>query len=140
MKTVNIITLIVVALLIIIGVYFIVIYQSPTPATTIVNNTTNSTTSTATLIVNPEATSTASATQTILIQGFNFIPATVTIPTGTKVIWTNQDSVPHQIKSVSFNSQPLNTGDSFSFTFTKKGTYNYTCAIHPSMKGSIVVQ
>jgi plastocyanin len=79
-------------------------------------------------------------TYNINIQNFSFNPGTLTINKGDTVIWTNNDSAPHQIKSATFNSNTLSNGGTFSFTFTDAGTYNYSCAIHPSMTGSIIVQ
>ena len=78
----------------------------------------------------------------VAIQGFKFSPSTLKIKAGTKVTWTNQDSAPHNVKSSdgTLNSPDLGRGDSWSFTFTSKGTYNYICGIHPSMKGSITVE
>jgi len=77
---------------------------------------------------------------TVTIQGFAFNPATLTVKAGTTVKWTNEDSAPHKIASNSFNSENLNKGDSFEFTFENAGTYAYSCRIHPSMKGEIIVQ
>jgi|GEM_PF-1218922 plastocyanin len=82
----------------------------------------------------------APAPQSIVIQNFSFSPATLPVSAGTKVIWTNQDGVAHTIKSAAFNSDTLNTGDLFSFTFSEKGTFNYSCGIHPSMRGSVIVR
>ena len=77
---------------------------------------------------------------TIAISNFAFVPATLTIKQGTKVAWTNNDSTPHTIKSSMFNSTNLNQGDTFGFTFTTKGTFDYSCGIHPSMTGKIIVE
>jgi plastocyanin len=57
----------------------------------------------------------------------------------------NNDSPPHAIASdagspAAFSSDPLSTGASYSFTFTQPGTYTYHCSIHPSMKGTVIVQ
>jgi len=82
----------------------------------------------------------SSQTETVTIKNFAFSPATVTIKAGSTVKWINQDSATHQIKSDLFNSSALNTGDSYEFTFNTPGQYDYTCAIHPSMKGKIIVQ
>ena len=84
----------------------------------------------------------ASATA-IKIDNFSFGPATITIPAGTTVTWTNNDDVPHVVTSDDnkmFKSKALDTDDHFSFTFAKPGTYNYYCAIHPKMTAKIVVQ
>jgi len=66
----------------------------------------------------------------------------VTIRAGSAVLWTNKDGAPHTVtaKDGSFDSGNLAQGASFSFTFQKAGTYDYFCAIHPSMKGTVVVQ
>lgn len=75
----------------------------------------------------------------INIVNFSFQPGTMTVKVGTTVTWVNMDSVTHSIKSDTFNSQNLNQGDKYSFTFKTKGTFPYSCAIHPSMTGTIVV-
>ncbi len=80
------------------------------------------------------------AADTITIKNFSFTPDTLTVPQGTKVTWINQDPATHTITSDSFHSSDLNRGDSFDFTFTSKGTFDYSCSIHPSMKGKIVVE
>jgi plastocyanin len=80
---------------------------------------------------------------TVKIDNFSFGPAAITIPAGTTVTWTNNDDVPHVVTSDDnkmFKSKALDTDDHFSFTFTKPGTYNYYCAIHPKMVAKIVVQ
>ena len=84
-----------------------------------------------------------SSNATVKIDNFSFGPATITIPVGSTVTWTNNDDVPHVVSSDDnkmFKSKALDTDDHFSFTFTKPGTYNYYCAIHPKMTAKIVVQ
>lgn len=77
------------------------------------------------------------------IKNYKFNPETITISKGTKVTWTNNDSVPHLIKSdsdVVFKSSRLDPGQTFSFIFTNIGIINYHCEIHPTMKASITVE
>lgn len=86
-----------------------------------------------------------SGTNTITIENFAFNPATLTVAPGTSVTWTNRDGVTHTITADSgspaqFTSEQLANGSSFSFPFIKPGTYTYHCSIHPSMKGTVVVQ
>lgn len=76
----------------------------------------------------------------INIENFSFSPGTITIKKGAAIIWTNNDSAPHKIKSAAFNSEILNQGQSFSFTFNETGTFSYLCSIHPSMTGEIIVE
>jgi plastocyanin len=83
---------------------------------------------------------TAVTANTVNIQNFAFSPATLTVKKGTAVTWTNNDSAPHQIKSATFNSSQFSKGQTFSFTFNDAGTFDYSCAIHPSMLGKIIVE
>ncbi len=83
---------------------------------------------------------TVPAQNTINIQNFSFTPATLTIKAGTTVNWVNNDSATHQIQSADFNSEALAKGQTFSYTFDQAGTYDYSCVIHPSMTGKIIVQ
>jgi len=39
----------------------------------------------------------------------------------------------------SFKSKVLDTGERFSFTFARAGTYAYFCGLHPHMTGKVVV-
>jgi plastocyanin len=81
-------------------------------------------------------------TSRVAIQNFAFAPATLTVPVGTQVIWTNQDSTPHTVTASNgaFNSGALSTGSEFSFILNQAGSYDYHCSIHPSMLGKIIVQ
>jgi plastocyanin len=65
------------------------------------------------------------------------------VKVGQTVRWTNHDSAPHTVTTtkapVKFDSGTLNQGDSWSYTFTKAGTYEYYCAVHPDMVSSVKV-
>ena len=78
----------------------------------------------------------------VVMKSMAFDPASVTIKAGESVTWTNQDSATHTVvgDDDEFQSGDLANGASFSFTFDKAGTYTYHCGIHPSMKGTVVVQ
>jgi len=85
---------------------------------------------------------------TVTIQNFAFTPATITVPKGTTVTWTNLDSVNHQVISDAqgsiaegavFSSNFLPQGAGYSFRFDNPGTYPYHCSIHPSMKATVIV-
>ncbi|MDO8668292.1 MAG: cupredoxin family copper-binding protein [bacterium] len=77
---------------------------------------------------------------TVNIENFSFNSNSVTIKKGTTVTWINNDSAPHEIKSTGFNSEILSKDQSFSFTFNEAGTFGYSCSIHPSMTGEIIVE
>lgn len=80
------------------------------------------------------------STESIIIKNFAFSPSSITINVGTTVVWTNEDSMPHRIKSDSFFSSVLGKGATFQQTFSAPGTYKYICSIHPSMNGEIIVK
>lgn len=89
--------------------------------------------------------STASLTIDGAFGNFKFDPGTLTVKVGTKVTWTNSTSSPHTATSdagapASFDSGPIDASSgTFSFTFTKPGTYNYHCDFHSYMHATIVV-
>lgn len=78
----------------------------------------------------------------IKIDNFKFIPETLVVATGTKVTWVNRDDMAHTIasKGKKFKSKAMDTDQSFSFTFTAPGTYEYYCSIHPKMTGKVIVK
>ena len=85
----------------------------------------------------------ASPATAISIDNFTFTPQTVTVKAGTTVSWTNKDDIPHGIAATNnafTRSKALDTDDSFSFTFTTPGSYQYFCYVHPHMTGTIVVE
>ena len=82
-------------------------------------------------------------TKTVLIQGFSFKPAHITIKRGTKVRWINKDSTAHTVtanKKRSFDSGRLGKGQRYKHTFKRAGKKPYHCEIHPDMKGRITVK
>jgi len=82
------------------------------------------------------------AEEKVTIDNFTFAPAEITVAQGEQVRWVNQDDIPHVVAAAdgAFVSPPLDTGDDFAQTFTKPGTYEYFCSLHPHMKGTIVVR
>lgn len=86
--------------------------------------------------------STQQQSNNVSIVNMAFSPAALNIKTGSTVVWTNQDTVTHSVTSddgTTFSSGNLANGSSFSFTFSKPGTYTYHCAIHTFMTGSVTV-
>jgi plastocyanin len=77
----------------------------------------------------------------VSIVDLTFDPASIEVDAGSTVTWTNDDGVPHTVtaRGEGFNSGVLLSGDSFEQSFSEPGTYDYFCAIHPSMTGSVTV-
>jgi plastocyanin len=85
----------------------------------------------------------ALAPNEIGIDNFKFAPSPLTVQSGTKIVWINNDDVPHLIVSTQnkFRQSPvLDTNQRFAITLTKPGSYDYFCSLHPVMQGRIVVQ
>jgi plastocyanin len=84
----------------------------------------------------------AAAPDTIEIKNFSFSPMSLTVPVGTKVTWKFDDSAQHTVSAddKSFVSPAMSNGQTYSYTFTKSGTFQYICSIHQYMKGTVVVQ
>ncbi|HYM84877.1 MAG TPA: cupredoxin family copper-binding protein [Candidatus Dormibacteraeota bacterium] len=87
----------------------------------------------------PGASAGANATA-VTIQGFAFGPSTLDVAVGSTVTWTNKDSTTHTVTANdgSFDSQ-VPSGQTFSQTFSKAGTFAYHCKIHPTMTATITV-
>jgi len=86
------------------------------------------------------------ATQNVTLMDNMFDPKTITVNVGDTVMWTDKGQNEHTVTAdnASFDSGDLKTGEktSFSFTFTKAGTFAYHCKYHVSlgMVGTVVVQ
>jgi plastocyanin len=83
------------------------------------------------------------AAANVTIDNFTFSPKVLTVPKGTVVQWINHDDIPHVIASADKKfkkSPPLDTDQSFSHTFSESGTYEYFCAIHSTMTGTVIVK
>jgi amicyanin len=85
--------------------------------------------------------SAAVATNAVNIKNFAFSPAVVTVKVGATVVWTNDDSIQHDVTfdGGGITSSVLNHNDTFSHTFPTAGTYHYICSIHPFMHGTVIV-
>src|SRR5258706_2558950 len=78
----------------------------------------------------------------IAIRNFQFVPATIEVHSGDTITWVNGDEEIHSIVSSQglFTSPGLDDAQRFSFRFERPGTYEYRCALHPQMKGMVVVR
>lgn len=85
----------------------------------------------------------AAEATTVDIKDLAYNPATIEIPAGTTIAWTNSDAVPHTVTAQDralLQSGTLDGGATYSQTFDTPGTIDYFCEFHANMKGSIVVQ
>lgn len=86
----------------------------------------------------------------VAITKYGFVPHTLSIKKGTKVTWVNLDTTPHRIASdphpnhtalAGFDSkEPITAPNTYSFVFTKSGTFTYHDHVDPTRTGNIVVE
>ncbi len=71
----------------------------------------------------------------VQISGKTFHPSTLVIKVGERVTWKNRDTMGHTVTDIG----RLKPGQTWSYTFTKEGHFQYHCTIHPKMIGVVVV-
>ena len=73
-----------------------------------------------------------------------YAPTTFNVTAGGTVTWRNDGGITHTVTNSTgntgtdqFDSNNVAHGQSYSHTFSAKGTYHYFCKIHPWMTGII---
>jgi plastocyanin len=82
----------------------------------------------------------------VTVRLFQYQPGRIQVRAGTRVTWVNQDDILHTVtagvpekKGTGFDAPLDGKGKSFSFTFSRPGTYTYYCERHEHMRGEIEV-
>jgi plastocyanin len=82
----------------------------------------------------------------VSMENFVFVEDRIEVSVGTTVTWTNADSTRHTVTSGTddtadgtFDSDDIEAGETFSYTFDEAGEFAYFCDIHPTMTGVVVV-
>ena len=83
----------------------------------------------------------AGGTAKVSIANFAFNPSSITIHPGESVTWSNDDGSPHALvfSDGAGGIVSLSPGQSFTRTFARAGTYDYSCSFHPYMTAKVVV-
>src|SRR5687768_18184214 len=78
----------------------------------------------------------------VAIRGFVFDPDTIRVQLGDTVVWRNYDFAPHTATAdgKSFDSGQLAANASWTLVTTAVGEQPYICALHPNMKGMLIVE
>lgn len=86
-----------------------------------------------------EAGDEAGGGSTVLMEGLAFSPATLTVEPGTTVLFDNQDVAPHTVtaEGAGIDSGVIDPGGTFEAVVEE--SFEYVCAIHPSMRAEIAV-
>ncbi len=92
--------------------------------------------------VKPSASPAASKNVSVKLENFAFSPKTLNIPLNSTVIFTNKDDVDHTVTNVdgAFKSELFGLNETFTYKFTKAGTYIIYCEPHEFMKITIIVE
>jgi len=83
----------------------------------------------------------ASASKTVRIKNFEFLPGSLHVSKGTRVVFSNTTAgTTHTATDRGvFDTGQIKGGKSVTVRFGRKGTFSYHCTIHPFMHGKIVV-
>jgi len=131
-----------------IAVLFLAACGGGTTATTSTPTATTPPTATPTPTSTPSPTPTPKSTVVMVKiveqnERYSFQPATLSIKMGTQVEWENVSDAPHTVTSDTAGdfgtTSNITKNQTFTFTFTKAGTFPYHCNIHPYMKATITV-
>lgn len=85
----------------------------------------------------------AVATDKVEIANYKFGSGAIKVKVGTTVTWTNTDPVRHNVVADDGgmpNGELFGKGETYTYTFTKAGTFKYHCTPHPYMHGTVVVE
>jgi plastocyanin len=77
------------------------------------------------------------------MRGIGFHPDTLRVARGDTVVWINRDIVPHTATSSrksDWNTGTIAQGDSGRYVAGRKGTESYSCLLHPTMRGILIVR
>ena len=82
----------------------------------------------------------SAATHTVYIRGYSYLPGTAHIHRGDTVRWVWQDgNRQHNVVGSGFKIK-LRAHGSVSIRFNRRGSFQYTCSIHPGMNGEVIVR
>ena len=78
----------------------------------------------------------------VVISGFAFHPATVTVVSGARVTFVNRDPTNHTATAQGggFDTRTVAPGATKTVILKKPGTYTYFCQFHAFMKATVVVR
>ncbi|MHB0915354.1 MAG: cupredoxin domain-containing protein [Thermoleophilia bacterium] len=77
------------------------------------------------------------------MKDISFSPEEVTVKVDDTVRWVNRDPVAHTITDDGgrFDSGAVSgSATTYEQTYAEPGVFSYTCTIHPTMKGTVIVE
>jgi len=84
----------------------------------------------------------APKTHTVTVEGMRFIPQTLTVQRGDRVVWVNKDLFPHTATATggAFDSRSIAPNASWIYVAREPGHFAYLCSLHTTMTGTLAVQ
>ena len=81
------------------------------------------------------------AAHTVVIEGTAFVPSTLMVKRGDRVVWINKDPFPHTVTAQDrrFDSGPIPAGKSWAHRAKVRGSFPYGCTLHSTMKATLAV-
>ncbi len=108
------------------------------------------------VILAPDALGQSKSAEVSIIKGASnpgitepYSPSPLTVSVGTTVTWTNNDNTGHTVTEGNpsgntpangFDSGIMAPGKTFTHTFDTPGTVQYSCTLHPTMLGEVIVK
>jgi len=88
------------------------------------------------------ASESSAAVVEVSMKDIKFVPRDITAKVGQKIVWTNNDTAPHNVTATDgadFASETVTKGQTYEYTPTKAGVIQYVCTIHSGQDGEIRV-
>ena len=108
------------------------------------------------VILAPDALGQSKSAEVSIVKGASnpsatepYNPSPLTVSIGTTVTWTNNDNTGHTVTEGNpsgntpangFDSGIMAPGKTFTHTFDTPGTIQYSCTLHPTMLGEVIVK
>lgn len=76
------------------------------------------------------------------MKDIKFVPEQITAKVGQKIVWTNNEDIPHNVTATDgadFASETMRKDDTFEYTVEQAGTIDYVCTLHSGQDGTITV-
>ena len=97
----------------------------------------------ASAVASPQPNDLSPQRHVVEIRGMAFDPAVLEVRRGDTVVWINQDIVPHTATATGrsgWNTGPRLQGESGRYVPRRKGEDHYSCTLHPTMLGKLIIR
>ena len=84
----------------------------------------------------------APKTHTVVVEAMRFVPESLSVQRGDRVVWINKDLFSHTATATggAFDSRNIAPNASWTYVASEPGRYAYLCSLHTTMTGALTVQ